>query len=255
MSGYPALSQSTLQRLQACPRLFQVESLELSVQLFGHQQRQRMEWGRRFHQLMQQQDLGIPIAQLQTGDRELDTCFSNFQKSQPQLFEPPPAGWQRQTESRWQWSFEDFVLLAIFDRLELSDRAAQIHDWKTHTQPQTQAKLEGDWQTQLYCWLVTERSGLPPEAISMTYWFVRSQPVQPLTLTWNADKHQQTTQRLQQTLAELRDWLDHYPQMPLPQRPDNPARCQTCGQRDRCWPPTPTEAAIASWDEIPLLEL
>ncbi|AZB72111.1 PD-(D/E)XK nuclease family protein [Synechococcus elongatus] len=255
MSRYPALSQGTLQRLQDCPRLFQVEALELSSRWFQHDLRQRLDWGRRFHRLMQQQALGIAIEQMQTGDRSLDQCLADFAEAQPQLFVPPPAGWHRQTECRWQWPFQDFVLVAIFDRLELSDRAAQIHDWKTHNRPQTLETLAASWQTQLYCWLVTERSGLPPESVAMHYWFVLSQPQKPVTIHWNRQQHQQTQQRLERSLQELKGWLQDYPQTPLPQRPDRNERCQTCEERDRCWPPTPSAAAIASWDEIPVVEL
>lgn len=67
-----------------------------------------------------------------------------------------------------------FVLTAIYDLLILGDRQAQILDWKTHQVAITFDKLQTNWQTRLYLYLLVKTTNYAPEQISMTYWFANT---------------------------------------------------------------------------------
>lgn len=220
------LSQSHLSCLTICPRKFEYIYLEQinSPQPPEHQARQ--ELGSRFHWLMQQQELGLPITHFVQADPDLQRWFDAFAQSPP-----PILPGQRLSEYRQTLVWDHYLLIAVYDLVILGDQQAQILDWKTYSRPQDPRSLQHNWQTRLYLFLLVETSDYEPAQVSMTYWFaetrdrrkaarkLRRQPqTHSLTFPYSPAAHEQTRQDLGQILNRLDQWLACYRQgQKLPQ--------------------------------------
>ena len=75
MTGKLRLSQNHLHLLETCPRKFQETYLDGLVSPITWEEEENMAWGSRFHLLMQQGELGLPIQGFMAEDRELQNCF------------------------------------------------------------------------------------------------------------------------------------------------------------------------------------
>jgi hypothetical protein len=232
------LSQSALARYDSCARKFQYTHWDQLGELMSADQRSNLEWGSRFHQLMQQRDLGLPVVAHTFEDQSFQRCAMALVAAAPHLFDS--AQWRdRLSEHRRTLALEGAVLTVIYDLLLLGDRQAEIIDWKTYPRPLQANHLAHHWQTRLYLFLLAETSDYTPDQIRMTYWFV--QPLlqdphpQSITLTYSQGQHDQTRQDLIQRIHQLTDYLAAYPTGPsLPQRPEDDPTCQTCPFALRC---------------------
>lgn len=149
-----------------------------------------MAWGDRFHLLMQQQQMGLPVEQLLLGDPAFEAAVRSLQTTAPQLFrsdsavsefadgplassptESPSA--QRVSEHLRSFTFGGHSFSVVYDLLITEPQRAQIIDWKTYPRPQNARWLAEHWQTRLYCYSLVQTSDYVPEQVSMTYWFVR----------------------------------------------------------------------------------
>lgn len=203
------LSQVHLNLLETCPPLFQRQYLEQLDPPLDPQQMEKGLWGSQFHLLMQQQDLGLSLKELDLEDKQLI-------QSAYALIQETASLWQnnyllRESEHHRTLSIDNYLLTVIYDLLLLEENQAQILDWKTYPQPEKKDKLAKNWQTRLYLYLLTETSDYLPEQISMTYWFVKL-PEKPkfITFKYNAKQHQKTHQDLQSLLNQLSDYLVNY---------------------------------------------
>ncbi|GBF81537.1 PD-(D/E)XK nuclease family protein [Aphanothece sacrum] len=204
------LSQSQLNLLETCPPQFQRLYLEDLGTPPSPDTQDSLSWGSQFHQLMQQEQLGLPIQSFLGEDQELQKALNalvNVVKIEHHLTE---ESWKEAEHSR-SLEFDNYLLTAIYDLLILEDNRAQILDWKTYLKPQNKEKLAKNWQTRLYLYLLAETSDYLPEQISMTYWFVKlpNEP-QSLTFTYDSKTHQKTAQDLSYLLGQLESWLSDY---------------------------------------------
>ncbi|MEO0834658.1 MAG: PD-(D/E)XK nuclease family protein [Cyanobacteria bacterium J06642_3] len=202
------LSQSHLNLLSICPPKFQQVYLEGLGSLTPPEQHDSMQWGSRFHLLMQQRELTLPIESLLATDSELDRSLKALVEAAPEL-EPNPNIWREAEHSR-TLTIDNFLFTVIFDLLIAQTDQAIILDWKTYRQPISSKKLQQNWQTRLYLYVLAETSEYKPEQIQMTYWFVKSGAPKKITIKYNAKKHQQTAQELKTLLANLKTWLQDY---------------------------------------------
>jgi len=120
-----------------------------------------------------------------------------------------------------------FVLTAIYDLLLLGDRQAQILDWKTHQKAIAADKLETNWQTQLYLYLLAKTTDYEPEQISMTYWFANT--AQSVIINYSQTAYEQTEKKLQRILMEIAE-AQEYPKL----EEINNSTCQYCEFCERC---------------------
>jgi hypothetical protein len=237
------LSQTQLNLLETCPRKFQhiyIDQLGATLPL---EQQARLHWGSRFHLLMQQIDLGLPIAPFTSVDLELGQCVEAFLQTVPDLFEPQ-QGVRRQSEHRRTLEFQGYLLTVVYDLLVLDQQSAQIIDWKTYPRPQQSRWLAQDWQTRLYPFVLAETSAYEPEQISMTYWFVQGGDRQPspsqaqpqkLEFRYSSTLHGQIRRDLTQRLQQLDLWLERYQfGEPFPQINLEAGRCENCYFAARC---------------------
>lgn len=225
-SGLLKLSQSHLNLLSLCPAKFQQVYLDCLGSIPDPKQQESMQWGSRFHLLMQQRELALPIEALLESDRGLDTSVKDLVEAVPELLKPQPNLW-REAEHCRTLGYGDFVLTVIYDLLVASKDKAVIFDWKTYRQPQKRNHLANNWQTRLYLYTLVETSEYLPEQIQMTYWFVRSGKPKSLTFNYNQTLHQQTEADLSDLTTKLETWLQDYQEdrIDFPHRSDCEQKC------------------------------
>ena len=238
------LSQGQLNLLERCPRQFQHTYLEQLGSPSSPEQHERQMWGTRFHLLMQQRELGLPIESLVREDAQLQRWMTAFASAAPEILAPDTNSQFRESEHCRTLQVQDYLLTVIYDLLIADDaygkdgvlREAQILDWKTYPKPQNRRWLEQNWQTLLYLYVLAETSDYLPEQISMTYWFVQSEDKpQSLKFTYNTTQHQKTGQKLNRLLSQLTHWLQRYEQgEPFPQVAEGSHICDSCQFAVRC---------------------
>jgi hypothetical protein len=223
--GLIRLSQSHLNLLSLCPPKFQQVYLDGLSSLPVPEQQETMEWGSRFHLLMQQRELTLPIKPLLATDIELDSSLTALIEAAPELA-PNPQVWREAEHSR-TLKISNFLFTVIYDLLIAESDRAVILDWKTYRQPVGIRKLQQNWQTRLYLYVLVETSEYQPEQVQMTYWFVKSGKPKNVTIKYSQRQHQQTEQDLAFLLDNLVTWLQNYQelQVDFPHQPDCEQTC------------------------------
>jgi len=233
---YPLrLAQGHLTLLATCPRKFQHGVLDQLGMPEAIDQQARLQQGERFHRLVQQWLLHLPIVPLLESDGQLHQWFAAFQQASPQIL--ASGLWQPESDRIWQLA--DYLLTVRYDLLILGHDHAKILDWKTYARPPRSQPLERHWQTRLYSFVLAETSAYPPEQISMIYWFFpadrETTTPQSLALPYTTAKHEETRQDLTRLLTNLTHWLDRYQTgEPFPQVGWNSEACVTCNFAARC---------------------
>jgi len=246
ISSIPSISQGHLNIWENCRRKYQYTFLEeLSLPDADLELKRKLLLGSNFHLLMQQKELGLDVSALASSDANLQSWLAAFENQPPEMIVGDRLCEHRRTlEISLEMSLhhkenndrgqEYFVLTAIYDFLILGDRQAQILDWKTHQRAIAREKLEHNWQTRLYLYLLAKTSNYAPEQLSMTYWFANT--ADSVIISYSQLQHDQTEKRLTEILSDLSqslyEWqlygLDH------PQRQPDGDVCMYCEFRDRC---------------------
>ncbi|MDJ0598349.1 MAG: PD-(D/E)XK nuclease family protein [Crocosphaera sp.] len=201
------LSQAQLNLLELCPPQFQRVYLEQLGSPIEPEVQESLLWGNQFHQLMQQHFLGLSIDSILEVDQDLKKIVEALLRAVSEQHNLNSDCWTEAEHYRGLEK-ENYLLTAIYDLLIINENKAQILDWKTYLQPQNKKKLENNWQTKLYLYLLAETSNYLPEQISLTYWFVKI-PHEPQCLTFEySDKlHQEYTKELEFLLINLDEYL------------------------------------------------
>ncbi len=237
MITYPLrLTQGHLTLLATCPRKFQHLVLDQLGTPDAIEQQARLLQGARFHQLLQQWWLQLPIAPLLQSDAQMQGWFQSFEQVAPQILDPATA---QQPESDRSLSLAGYLLTVRYDLLMLGTHHAKILDWKTYPRPQATRWLEQNWQTRLYPFILAETSNYAPEQIAIVYWFFQADVTETtpshLTLTYDRTKHAATRQDLTRLLTQLTTWLEQYQAgVPFPQVGWEAAACAHCSFAARC---------------------
>ncbi|MGK7961755.1 PD-(D/E)XK nuclease family protein [Crocosphaera sp.] len=201
------LSQAQLNLLELCPPQFQRVYLEQLASPISPEVQESLLWGNQFHQLMQQHFLGLSIDSILEVDQDLKNIVKALLNDVSQTHHLDSDCW-REAEHYRALEKENYLLTAIYDLLILNNNQAQILDWKTYLKPQKKTKLENNWQTKLYLYLLAETSDYLPEQISLTYWFVKI-PHQPqfLTFQYSEKLHKKYSEELESLLINLDNYL------------------------------------------------
>lgn len=253
-SSLTPLSQGQLKLLESCPRKFQHVYLEHLGTPVSPEQQEHLAWGSRFHLLMQQRELGLPVESLVEEDAELQHWVSALVNTASDVLTPNPQTF-RESEHCRTLNFQGYVLTVIYDLLIEDETSAQILDWKTYPLPKNRQWIAKDWQTRLYLYALAQTSDYAAEQISMTYWFVKSQPrPQSLKFTYGAAQHEKTRQVLTKLLTQLTRWLQRYKDegIDFPQVAESTGRCRDCTFAVRCQR-TPERSIGSSRDLLPNL--
>ena len=266
MNNLTRLSQNQLNLLETCPRKFQHLYLDQLKFPLSREQQEHITWGNRFHLLMQQRELGLPIESLLNEDPQLEHSLNALVRAAPETLTPASETW-REAEHCRTLNFQGYLLTVVYDLLLADAQKADIFDWKTYLQPTNRNQLANDWQTRLYLYVLAETSPYLPEQIAMTYWFVkqRSAPTS-LTLTYDNAQHEKTQQDLTTLLTKLDRWLPEYREQgkPFPQVAEEKGLCPSCSFAVRCQrTPESSElvtgkdwcSSVAEIEEVPLSNL
>src|SRR4051794_33122518 len=84
------LSQGQLNLLEACPRKFQHTYLEQLNTPADPEHEERQTLGSRFHLLMQQREMGLPIDSFLQADTQLQSWMAGFAEAAPEILKPAP---------------------------------------------------------------------------------------------------------------------------------------------------------------------
>ena len=229
------LSQGQLNTLERCPRYFQHTCLEQlqSPADPGYEEKQVL--GSRFHLLMQQHEMGLAIDNFLLADANLQSWMARFAEAAPEIL-TSTSGEFRESEHFRTLNFSDYLLTVVYDLLIADNVRAQILDWKTSAKSPNKRKLEKNWQTRLYLYVLAETSQYVPENISMTYWFVQSEgKPQSVKFSYSTAQHEQTRKKLTKLLSQLSQWLkDFYQGKPFPQVSQGNKACEDCQFAKRC---------------------
>lgn len=207
-----SLSQSHLTLLDTCPRKFKYVFFDALSGPSTYEQQATTQWGSQFHLLMQQRALDLPVEVMANADAAMSESLSALSSAAPEVFKHLPiaatggaaGGGFSQSEHRRTLAFNDYLLTAVYDLVVTAADEGQIFDWKTHQKSPQRERLQNDWQTRLYLYILSETTSLAPEQLSMTYWFVRSGSEPSFhRFGYSKAQHQQTQQDLQQLTDEL----------------------------------------------------
>jgi hypothetical protein len=205
-------SQSSLQDYVACPRRFELRYIEkcrwpaLQSEPVLEQER-HMQQGQRFHQLVHQYILGLPVedAWFAVEDSSLLAWWQNFMQSSPLSTLPV----LRYPEHTLTAHLAGFRILAKYDLLAVHpENCMVIVDWKTGyaTKP---GRLKSRIQSRLYPYLLVEagtylNAGMPihPEQVQMMYWFASS-PQEPVMIEYNQKMYQDDRAFLAGLITEI----------------------------------------------------
>lgn len=257
------LSQGHLKTLQECPRKFEYIYLRSLATLSPTDRQQSMQFGSDFHRLLHQRELGMPIEPFLAANSKIQAAVNGLQQTAPYLFVENPAIERASEQVRTLMITgtdhkSRYLFTAIYDLLLLGVKA-QIIDWKTYGRPARAEKLEQEWQTRLYLYMLVATSDYVPTDVSFTYWFVQSDPPQSVTFYYDDRQHQETQQELQELIDQLSIWLQQYHQgKSLPQINLEKQLCQNCQFVARCdrienaKMPSLSRLNIADIDEIPV---
>ncbi len=238
ISPITSISQGHLNIWETCQRKYQYKYLEeLSLPEADSSSQEKKLLGSNFHLLMQQKELGLDVSSLASSDPKLQAWLEAFEHQPPAMIEGDRLCEHRRTlEMTIEMSLHHsdnrdrnqayFVLTAIYDFLILSDRNAQILDWKTHQVAIAFDKLKTNWQTRLYLYLLAKTTNYAPEQLSMTYWFANT--AESVIIDYSQAEYISTETQLKQILTEINQAIN-YPKLPL-----HSSNCNHCEFRDRC---------------------
>lgn len=195
-----SFSQSSLQDFVDCPRRFELRYLLKqawpAIQSEPVQeQEQRMEAGRRFHELVYQHQIGLPEQQLSASILEptLRAWWENYLQD-PILSQIPGL---RKVEYELSAPFAGQRITAKYDLLGIeAGEKCVILDWKTGLRRPKSKTLRERIQSRLYPFLLVEAGaflnhGNPflAEQIEMIYWFTEA-PQEPEHIYYDSKKFQ-----------------------------------------------------------------
>ncbi|MEI6441608.1 MAG: PD-(D/E)XK nuclease family protein [Nostocales cyanobacterium ELA583] len=231
------LSQGHLNLLTTCPRKFQHSYLEQLNTPLDPKHEEYQILGSRFHLLMQQREMGLPIDNLLQADPKLHNWMTDFSKVAPEIFTTNIDDKTfRESEHYRTLQIGDYLITVIYDLLIADQNQAQILDWKTYPQPPKRETLAQNWQTKLYMYVMAQTSNYLLENISMTYWFVQSkEQTKNIKFIYNEKEHQEAAEELNQLLNNLTKWVQDYQcNISLPQITKSQKICESCQYAVRC---------------------
>jgi hypothetical protein len=233
-------SQHNLQDYLDCPRRFQLRYLERlawpAVQSEPIlEQEHRMQLGERFHQLVQQHQIGLSIETLEpmaATDPELLGWWNAYLHDLPDNL---PAA--RKIEFTLSAPFMGFRLLAKYDLLAIEPgKRIQIVDWKTNRRRLSAAILRERVQTHLYPFLIVLagthlNDGVPwqAEQVELIYWFT-AEPAKPQHFQYSTVQFQEDEKLLSAWINAIQRSSDD----PMLMTADIEHQCKLCNYRSFC---------------------
>jgi CRISPR/Cas system-associated exonuclease Cas4 (RecB family) len=234
-----SFSQTSLQDYVDCPRRFELRYL---IQLEWpalqsepvEEQELHMQQGHRFHQLVHQSILGIPVEQLTpfTQDGILSRWWQNFLEYMP-IQDLPSVHYPEFTITTF---INGSRVLAKYDLIAVEvGKRFVIMDWKTSRSKPPRGYLQKRIQTLLYPWLLVlggsflnDSQKIDPACIEMVYWFSNF-PGEQERFSYN----QAAYEKVEKTISNLIDEILHNESGKF-MLTDRPRDCIYCKYRSLC---------------------
>lgn len=232
-----AFSQSSLQDYVDCARRFELRYIDgvrypaLEAQpALEHEDHMRQ--GAQFHKMVQQHLAGVPadlLAESVADDETLRTWWHTFATSG--LKGLPDKHY---AEITLETFLGDYRLIAKYDLLAIEpDGKAMIVDWKTSRKVTAKKWLQNRLQTIVYRYVLAQAGAhlyggkpIPPENITMTYWFVGHDGKQ-VTFDYSSEQMQQDEANLLKLIHDI----ESANLFPLTQ---DERHCKFCSYRSLC---------------------
>jgi hypothetical protein len=205
-------SQSNLQDYFDCPRRFQLRYIEhlawpaIETEPVLENERRQQE-GQRFHRMVQQHLLGLPVEKLtrMANSPDLSRWWRNYLGYQFQLDSctkytelalTAPAGLHR--------------LLAKYDLVAIKPgQAALIFDWKTYHKRPKDEWMAARMQTRVYRSMLVQAgaylndgASIQPGQVGMVYWYADF-PTEPIRFAYNEDQYKRDWEALNGLINEI----------------------------------------------------
>jgi len=197
--------------------------------------------GNRFHHLVHQHRLGIPVEKLSDAIREdeLHVWWENYLKTADSLWENEEFyGSSLYAENILSTPLNGYRLIAKYDLLVISPQGkAMVVDWKTSrqsSQSQRRRGLTQSLQTSVYPYVLVMAAGsslnasLNPDHIEMVYWFTNF-PNQPERFQYDKSRFDEDKRTINDLSAQILSLAeDQFTQTPVEHH------CRYCVYRSYC---------------------
>jgi CRISPR/Cas system-associated exonuclease Cas4 (RecB family) len=246
-------SQGSLQDFVDCRRKFYLRHiLRLAWPTIpaepANENERLTDLGKRFHRLVQQFFLGLPVERLRPDQQDGELCawWANFERSL--ALSPPPEeagigpGMKHNPEVSLAAPLDGFILLARYDLLitmpgsETPHGRMVIYDWKTSRTRPRRVTLGARLQTRLYPYLLVRAGAylnggrIPePDQVEMVYWFAAF-PDQPERFPYTSEQYSRDEHYLSTLLSEVQR-ADSLHDFPVALQEDG---CRFCVYRSLC---------------------
>lgn len=239
-------SQASLQDYSECRRRFYLRYLLSlawpAVQIEPAAENERFwQQGRRFHRMVQQSLMGVPVERLtpMADGADLPRWWENFLAAREGL--PELEGLRRRSshayvEAALSGKVCDHTILGVYDLVLVDPNGtAVIFDWKTSRQLPQRASLAARLQTRVYPYLLVQAGAhlnqerpFRPEQVQMIYWFAEH-PNQPQRFAYSLEQFQADEAYLCGLIAEI----ERLPEDEF-NLTDQVERCRFCVYRSLC---------------------
>ncbi len=210
MTNYYHLSQSDLNLLQICPPYFEKVYFQKVIEPHNLEYQEKTQWGKSFHLLMQQYNLGLEIDNFAPNNPELIKQVTALINQTQNIWFSSEIKF-REAEYQVNYTWNNYMFTVIYDLLVLSPNQATIIDWKTYRQPEQKDKILGNWQTKLYLYVLAEKFNYLPEQIFFDYWFISSaEKIEKYSIQYSNLFHQQIKQDLADILHKFEDLITNF---------------------------------------------
>jgi CRISPR/Cas system-associated exonuclease Cas4 (RecB family) len=238
-------SQSSLQDFMECARRFQLRYIyrlawpALETQEMVEAER-LLKQGNRFHQLVQQQIIGVAVERLESSitDEDLARWWENYRAYATQTLglENLQAPQNLFPEVNLSAPIGDYRLVAKYDLLvKKLEGQWLIVDWKTSRKRPKSEWLRSRMQTYVYPFLFVQAGGelhegmaIEPEMVEMIYWF-SEHPQAMERIAYNADKYEADQSFLEGIIKRI---VNMEPQAFM--KTEHGERCAYCVYRSLC---------------------
>lgn len=230
MTSYYHLSQGDLSLLETCPPQFEKNYLQNILEPRHLKNQGKTQWGKLFHLLMQQYNLGLNLESISSDNQALiNEVKALIEKTKYIWFSSEIIF--REAEYQVNYTIDNYLLTVIYDLLVLYPDKAIIIDWKTYRESQNKQKILNNWQTKLYLYVLAQKFNYSPEQIYFDYWFISSpQKIEKYSIAYSNSFHQKIEQDLNIVLDKFDNLITNFyhQNISFPHH-DN---CRQCPYRD-----------------------
>ena len=230
-------SANSLQTFVDCQRRFELQYLqnlkwpavEIEPVLKSEQ---FLENGRKFHEMIQRDLLGIPVPEPTAHQEpELARWWANYT-----LYSPASLEGDLLVEKTLVGVVKERLLVATYDLIQQTDDGRiLIYDWKTWRKPKPKSWVLNRMQSRIYPYLIVQEGvfshrgdAIPPDAVEMHYWYADF-PTEPTSLVYSSDQFRADREYLEQLVDQI-DAMEEG-QFELT---NNLTRCTYCPFRSYC---------------------